>query len=90
MNSLPEIKNYLQIEHTEDDMLLLSLEKAATEFIKNYTNQSFTPDVPHVIKIAHLQMIHHWYDNRSPVTRGSTVELPLMARAILDTYRNIC
>lgn len=59
---LDEIKEYLRIEHVEEDEVLSALQKASEEYmknagcVKNYDSELYK----HAIKI----LISHWYDNR--------------------------
>lgn len=48
----------------------------------------WTNAVPAPIKVAILMLVHQWFNNRSPVVVGATVEtLPFAVEALLSPYR---
>lgn len=66
--NVQDIKLYLKVDHDDEDSFILSLQKAAEDYlynagcIKNYDNELYK----HAIRI----LIAHWYDNRGLI--GST------------------
>lgn len=79
--SLEEVKAYLRIDHTADDVLLTLLIESAKEHAEAYLNHDFTEldsegmvtflTIPSSVKLACLKMINSWYDYRDDVTETS-------------------
>jgi len=83
------VKNYLRIDHTEDDALLLLMIDSAKNFIQSYLNIKFSEmeEIPDEFTIAALALIAHWYENREIQTNVQG-ELKYIFSGILDMYRN--
>ncbi len=54
-------------------------------YIAGYGNDGKA--VPQAIKMAIMQLVAHWYNNREPVVAGSISKLPNHVEALLWTYR---
>ncbi|UOQ93411.1 head-tail connector protein [Halobacillus shinanisalinarum] len=80
---LPEIKNWLRIDGSEDDQILTSLFLSAKEFLKGAGIPE--PDPPSErYKIAILLMVSNGYENRSPVVVGSSAsDLPFSLQTFI-------
>lgn len=101
MPTIDEIKSHLNLEHNEDDLLLITYASAARDAIENHLNRKIHEDsVPdsdsngivfnNAIKLAILMLVGHWYDNREPViTNGSAYILPLTYQILINPYRII-
>lgn len=80
---LQELKNYLKIDHSADDDLLVLLIESAKEHAEAYLNHDFTEidekgmvrqmAIPSSIKLACFKMINSWYDYRDDVTETKNV-----------------
>jgi len=83
------VKNYLRIDHTEDDALLLLMIDETKNFIQSYLNIKFSEmeEIPDEFTIAALALIAHWYENREIQTNVQG-ELKYIFSGILDMYRN--
>lgn len=83
---LKEIKNYLRIDDdmTDDDNLLLQLQAAAKQYVTNATGKAYT-DGNAVYDMVILQLITHWYDNRTIICSkpGSLSEIPYTVTSLL-------
>lgn len=76
---LTEIKQYLKVESNEEDMLLMSLQVAAEEYMSNSgVNKDYTKEL---YKLAIKLLIGHWYDNR--VLVGKTDKLAFSLDSII-------
>jgi uncharacterized phage protein (predicted DNA packaging) len=63
---LDEVKAYLRIDGTEDDILLGSLIAAAESYIKNATGID-VDESNDLHKLAVSLLVVHWYENRQTV-----------------------
>lgn len=61
--TLEEAKEYLKIEHDEEDTLVQSLIIAAENYIKNATGIEFD-DTNELAKLAIKLLVVNWYENR--------------------------
>ena len=86
---LDTVKNYLRIDHNEDDSLLSLMIDAAKSYIQSYLNKKFDEfeEIPDEFTIACLALIAHWYENREIQTNMSN-ELSYIFSGILDMYRD--
>lgn len=86
---LDTVKNYLRIDHNEDDSLLSLMIIAAKSYIQSYLNKKFEEfeEIPDEFTIACLALIAHWYENREIQTNTSN-EVPYTFSGILDMYRD--
>jgi len=83
------VKNYLRIDHDEDDNLLSLMIVSAKNFIQSYLNIKFSEmeEIPDEFTIAALALIAHWYENRE-IQTNIQGELKYIFSGILDIYRN--
>jgi len=71
MLSLDEVKDFLRIDYTEDDILLSSFLLASENYILNATHSN--ADKGHeLFKLAQRFLVAHWFENRNTVIVGST------------------
>ena len=57
-----ELKEYLRIDNSDEDVLILGLQKAAEEYMTNAgVNKDYTKEL---YKLAIKVLVNHWYDNR--------------------------
>lgn len=84
------VKEYLRIDHTDDDLLLTTMLYAAKSFIQNYLNQKFADfdEVPDEFTIACLALVSHWYEKREIQSeRATKEELRYVFSGLLDMHR---
>lgn len=81
--TLDELKLYLRIDGTFEDVLLTSLQMAAEEYLKsagvlvNYENRLYC--------LCVMLLVNHWYSNREGVVIGTiTKEMEFSLRAIIQ------
>lgn len=81
--TLDELKLYLRIDGTFEDVLLTSLQMAAEEYLKsagvlvNYENRLY--------HLCVMLLVNHWYSNREGVVIGTiTKEMEFSLRAIIQ------
>ena len=99
--TLNEIKAYLRISYSDDDVLLAMLIGAAQEYAEEYCGHSLNehPDMPKAevqkppekFKLALYYLVGHWYENRALLSDGNMPprELPFSTKALLDQTRRI-
>lgn len=89
---LRDIKDYLKIDYSDDDTLLLTMLVASQSFIQNYLCRKFSDfdEVPTEFTIAALSIISHWYENRQLQSKdiGNAPELQFVFSGLLDMHRN--
>lgn len=89
---LADVKSYLKIDYSDDDILLSTMLMAALSFIQNYLCRNFSDfdDIPVEFTIAALSIISHWYENRQIQSRdiGNAPELRYVFSGLLDMHRN--
>lgn len=99
--TIEELKQQVNVDHDDDDNLLLTYSSAAKTTIENYINRKLYEDsvpddcsngmvINNVIKVAILMLVAHWYDNREAVAvNSSAVVLPLAYQMLINPYRVI-
>jgi uncharacterized phage protein (predicted DNA packaging) len=86
-------KNYLRVEHNDDDELLSMLLSAAKSYIQSYLNQKFvdmqiSPEgLPEELTIPALALTAHWYENRQITTEVKSNEVLHTFKEILSMHR---
>ena len=86
MMTLAEVKNYLRVDHTEDDSLILSLMDAAKKLVKDVgrmDEQAFTVN-EETTRQAMLYTISYLYENRN---NADYHKLTLTLRSLLFAQR---
>lgn len=82
---LEKIKNFLRIDEdlTDDDDLIMSLMEAAQTIIEQMTGRTY--DNSQLFTLAIMQLVGHWYENRSIYTTKTNVhDMPLSVQAIIN------
>ncbi len=86
MMTLAEVKNYLRVDHTEDDSLILSLMDTAKKLVKDVSRmdeQAFTVN-EETTRQAMLYTISYLYENRN---NADFHKLTLTLRSLLFAQR---
>jgi len=86
MMTLAEVKNYLRVDHTEDDSLILSLMDTAKKLVKDVgrmDEQAFTVN-EETTRQAMLYTISYLYENRN---NADYHKLTLTLRSLLFAQR---
>jgi len=81
MITLDSVKEFLRIDHTEEDGYLNILILLAKEMCENYLRTDLPETLPESIRQAMLIVIEHFYEKRD----GEPV--PQVVYRLLDTYR---
>ena len=81
MLTLDEVKEFLRIDHNEEDGYISVLLLLAKELCENYMRKDIIEPMPESVRQAQLLVISHFYENRS----GSSV--PDTVYRLLDAYR---
>ena len=63
MLSLTDVKNYIKIDFSEDDVLILALIDASSEYLKNAINVNLDFN-NQLVKLCQLMIIAYLYENR--------------------------
>lgn len=82
--TIDDIKNWLRIDHTEDDLLLQDMIFGAEQMIKGAIG--FVP-ISELGVMAKRMIITDWYENRGSFVQGNVMELPFGVRMILSQLR---
>ena len=84
--SLPETKNYLRVDHTEDDKLILSLIDTAQRLVMDVgrMNEAQLVENEETSRQAMLYTVSYLYENRNTADYHA---LTLMLRALLFAQR---
>jgi len=94
--TIEELKQQINIDHDDDNNLLLTYSSAAKTAIENYINRKlFEDSVPDdcsngmvindAIKVAMLLL--DWYENREAINIGNiTSEIPITTTMLLQPY----
>ena len=82
MLSLSVAKEYLRIDHNEEDGYIFILLLLAKELCENYLRRDIPTEMPEQIRLAQLLVISHFYEHRE----GTPV--PDAVYRLLDAYRN--
>ena len=86
MMTLVEVKNYLRVDHTEDDVLILSMMDTAKKLVKDVgrmDEQAFTVN-EETTRQAMLYTISYLYENRNT---ADFHKLTLTLRSLLFAQR---
>lgn len=89
--TINEVKEYLRIDHDDDDIMLTTMLYAAKSFIQSYLNRKFIEfeEIPDEFTIACLALVSHWYEQREiQGTKDTGKEVPYIFSGILDLHRN--
>lgn len=65
MLTLDYVKEFLRIDHSEEDGYISVLLLLAKELCENYLRTSLPTPVPEPVKQAQLLVISHFYENRT-------------------------
>ena len=81
MLTLDYVKEFMRIDHSEEDGYLSVLLILAKEFCENYLRSDLPEPLPETVKQAEMLVISHFYENRN----GGPV--PDTVYRLLDAYR---
>jgi uncharacterized phage protein (predicted DNA packaging) len=72
------LKSHLRIPHDLEDALLAEYEAAAVSFLERRSGETWTDmHAPERVRLAVMQLVAHWYANRTPVTEESLASIPM-------------
>ena len=90
--NLEMVKNFLRVDHDEDDAFIQLMIRASKSFVETFLNQpltNFGETYPEEIDIARLQLMSQWYDVRAIMSPRSNVkELAFVFTDLLEPHRN--
>lgn len=89
--TVDELKQWLHVDDTEDDVWMLPLMEAAAHLhVQNYLRIDVDDTCGENIRIAMLTLVGHWYRNREAVTIGAraALEVPMMFAQLLAPERD--
>jgi len=82
---LEEVKEYLRIDGTEEDLLLTSLISAAKQYVKTGTG-CIVDEENDLHKLAINLLVTHWYENREVVGKANALSFSLQSIFLQMTY----
>ena len=88
---LNAVKEYLRIDHEDDDVMLNTFLFAAKSFIQSHLKRKFEDfeELPGEFTVACLAIVAHWYEKRQIVgTKDDGKELAFIFSGLLDLHRN--
>ncbi|MCU4842307.1 head-tail connector protein [Bacillus cereus] len=82
-------KNYLRVEHEDDDQLIELILSASKSYLQSYLNQKFSEfeELPDELTIPCLALASHWYERREIQTDKRANEVLYTFSGILDMHR---
>lgn len=88
--TMETVKEYLRVDHEDDDILLETMLGAAQSFIQSYLNRKFTDfeELPGEFTIACMALVAHWYERREIQPEKATKELNYVFGGLLDMHRD--
>lgn len=83
------VKNYLRVDHNEDDVLIQLMVDSAKSYIQSYLNQPFEAfeDIPVEFTLAALNLVAEWYENRAVSSEKVAHESLYSFTSLLDIQR---
>jgi uncharacterized phage protein (predicted DNA packaging) len=89
--TLSDTKNFLRVEHDDDDTLIAALITTARLQVEAVTSLELdNPSAPEPLKHAIRLLTAHWYENRALTAEASgQVPLPLTVHTLLAPYREM-
>jgi len=75
--TLEEIKKYLRVDDTEDEVLITSLINAAETYLQNATGNTFD-STNNLAKLFCWVLVTDWYENREHVGKASDKVRPIV------------
>ena len=85
MLTLGEVKNFLRIDHEDDDVFLVMLIEASEEYIYNATGKTYEGNK--LAKILKLTLISDWYENRTINVENRKSKIRPVIESILTQLR---
>jgi uncharacterized phage protein (predicted DNA packaging) len=85
------VKEYLRVDHEEDDLLIRTFIESSKSYIQNYLGLRFEEFevIPEEFSVAALAVIAHWYERRGiQATKDDRGEMNHIFSALLDAHRN--
>lgn len=82
---LNAVKEFLRIDHSDEDGYLNILLILARELCENYLRAEMPSEIPESINQAMLIIIGYFYENREGTKEG----IPTVVYRLLDPYRKV-
>ncbi len=83
-------KQYMRIDHSEEDALIMLYIEAAQQYVANYIGRSLDDldPFPSDLKVAILRLVSFYYEVRNVATFGISSQIaPQTITQTLDSYR---
>jgi uncharacterized phage protein (predicted DNA packaging) len=89
---LTDIKEYLRVDHDDEDVLLMSLLAAAESYIKQQTGKTkvvvneveVAISTDELYKLCVKLMVAHWYENRAVQSPTNLTNLDYSVQALVN------
>jgi uncharacterized phage protein (predicted DNA packaging) len=83
-----EIKNFLKIEHSEDDGLITILRETSEAYLRGAIEIDSEETVTDIrFKYAQTLLISHWYENRSGTSETELKDIPFGILSFIQQLR---
>ena len=86
--SLNEFKDYLKIQHAEEDGVIANLLAEAQAAAEDYCRVTFAEDAPPAVKFAIKLMCAHYYEGRDSADKYAYQAMRLAFQALLYPHRD--
>ena len=88
--TLPVVKQWLVVQHDNDDGLINDCIEAAMGYVANFCGIDFALTPPDkTLTVAIKSLVGHYYENREATAAVTLKDLPLSFWNILNQYRSI-
>lgn len=84
---IEEAKQWLRVDHDEDDMIIQNLIKAAESYLKNATGKTFGSE-DELAKLFCLYLITDWYENREYLGRKVGEKVKYIVQSMLTQLQH--
>lgn len=91
--TVEEVKAHLRVQHTEEDVYLMSLVRQAQATAEEYCRVSFESDVPapapEPVRLAVLLMVSHYFENRDNPDKQMYIAMRMAFENLLYPFRDV-
>ncbi|EUJ34269.1 head-tail connector protein [Brochothrix campestris] len=88
--TIDELKNYLRIDHNEDDNLLTMLQETAKAYILGTLEISVEKaDTDKRFEYAICLLVSHWYETRRATTESALNDIPFGVISLVQQLRGL-
>lgn len=85
---LQEMKDWLKVQHDEEDVLITGLLEQATAIAEDFCHVSFELPAPQPVQLAVKLLVSYFYDQRDAAQKEPYQTVMACARALLSSYQD--